>query len=136
MKTMFFDSDVMLDVTLRREPFYLSALNLFEFCHQENIEAVTSSVAFINTNYFLRKLAPATRWTSLKRLRSILSIIEVNEGMIDMALKHEKLDFEDAVQYYAAVNAKVDFIITRNIKDYKHSTIPVLTAEQFLRTLS
>ncbi len=52
-----------------------------------------------------------------------------------MALKSGIDDFEDAVQYYAAKSAHVDFIITRNIKDYKESTIPVLTAEQFLRTL-
>ena len=136
MKKIFIDSDVMLDVTLRREPFYLYALNLFEFCHQENVNAVTSSVAFINTNYFLKKLAPDTRWTSLKRLRGILSIVEVTEPMIDMALKDEKSDFEDAVQYHAALTANADFIITRNIKDYKQATIPVLTAEQFLRTLS
>ena len=135
MKKIFFDSDIMLDVTLRREQFYLTALNLFEHCHQQNIEVVTTSVAFINTNYFLRKLAPATRWNSLKRLRSVLSIIDVTEAMIDMALKDEHVDFEDAVQYYAAMSANVDFIITRNIKDYKQSTIPVLTAEQFLRTL-
>jgi len=136
VKKIFFDSDIMLDVTLRREQFYLPALNLFEVCHQQNIAAVTSSVAFINTNYFLRKQAPATRWGSLQRLRSLLSIIDVTEAMIDMALKEEHADFEDAVQYYAALTANVDAIITRNIKDYKHATIPVLTAEQFLRTLS
>jgi hypothetical protein len=44
-------------------------------------------------------------------------------------------DFEDAVQYYAAISAKADAIITRNTKDYKHASIPVLTAEQFLKTL-
>lgn len=136
MKKIFFYSDIMLDVTLRREQFYLSALNLFELCHKQKITAVTSSTAFINTNYFLRKLAPANRWTSLQRLRSVLSIIDVTEAMIDMALKDEQADFEDAVQYYAAMSARVDFIITRNIKDYKQATIPVLTAEQFLRTLN
>ncbi|MGY3214441.1 type II toxin-antitoxin system VapC family toxin [Mucilaginibacter sp. HD30] len=136
MKKFFFDSDIMLDVTLRREPFFIPALNLFEFCNKQRFEMVTSSVAFINTNYFLRKIAPETRWKSLQRLRSILSIIDTTEAMIDMALQDEKADFEDAVQYHAALKANVDFIITRNIKDYKQATIPVLTAEQFLRTLS
>ena len=68
-------------------------------------------------------------------LRSITSIIEVGELIIDSALKSRLNDFEDAVQYYTAKSAKADFIITRNIKDYKQSTIPVFTAEQFLRTL-
>ncbi|NNU34883.1 hypothetical protein HK413_14015 [Mucilaginibacter sp. S1162] len=97
--------------------------------------AVTSSVAFVNTNYFLSKFASSTRLHSLQRLRSVISIIEVNEVVIDLALKSNFSDFEDAVQYYAARSANVDFIITRNIKDYKDANIPVLTAEQFLRTL-
>ena len=58
-------------------------------------------------------------------LRSITSIIEVGEQIIDLALKSTLNDLEDAVQYYTAKSAKADFIIARNIKDYKHATIPV-----------
>ncbi len=135
MKKVFIDSDVMLDVSLHREPFYLSALNLMELGYKSHFKAVTSSIAFINTSYFLNKLTPLTRVQSLKRLRSVISIIEVNGATIDFALNSDFSDFEDAVQYYTAVSANADVIITRNIKDYQQSTIPVLTAEQFLRTL-
>lgn len=135
MKRLFFDSDVMLDITLMREPFCLPAINLIELCYQNRFEAYTSSVAFVNTNYFLDKFAAATRLQSLQRLRSAISIIEVNEKTIDLALNSDFTDFEDAIQFYAASHAGIDVIITRNTKDYKESTIPVLTAEQFLRTL-
>ena len=135
MKKLFLDSDIMLDAGLRRNPFYISAINLLELCHQSQIQCVASSNAFINTYYFMRKFAPATAMASLKNLRSILSITEVNERIVDLALNSNFSDFEDAVQYYAALSANADAIITRNIKDYKRSTIPVLTAEQFLRTL-
>jgi predicted nucleic acid-binding protein len=135
VKRLFFDSDVMLDITLMREPFCLPAINLIELCYQNRFEAYTSSVAFVNTNYFLDKFAAATRLQSLQRLRSAISIIEVNEKTIDLALNSDFTDFEDAIQFYAASHAGIDVIITRNTKDYKESTIPVLTAEQFLRTL-
>lgn len=125
----------MLDITLMREPFCLPAINLIELCYQNRFEAYTSSVAFVNTNYFLDKFAAATRLQSLQRLRSAISIIEVNEKTIDLALNSDFTDFEDAIQFYAASHAGIDVIITRNTKDYKESTIPVLTAEQFLRTL-
>jgi predicted nucleic acid-binding protein len=118
-----------------REPFCLPAINLIELCYQNRFEAYTSSVAFVNTNYFLDKFAAATRLQSLQRLRSAISIIEVNEKTIDLALNSDFTDFEDAIQFYAASHAGIDVIITRNTKDYKESTIPVLTAEQFLRTL-
>ena len=135
MKKLFFDSDIMLDISLMREPFCLPAINLAELCYQKRFRAFTSAVAFVNVNYFLSKLAPKTRLPSLQRLRSIISIIEVDEKIIDLALSSDFIDFEDAVQFYAAKSSGIEAIITRNIKDYKESKIPVLTAEEFLKTL-
>jgi predicted nucleic acid-binding protein len=135
VKKIFFDSDVLLDAALRREPFYLSSINLLELCNGSNFKAVTSANAFLNTYYFLAKLTPLTKIQSLKRLRNIVSIADVNEKMVDLAFGSNFIDFEDAVQFYAAKATNADFIITRNIKDYKQSDIPVFTAEQFLKTL-
>lgn len=135
MKVIFIDSDVMLDASLQRPLFGLPAINLLELCFHSQFKAVTTPVAFVNANYFLHKFAPLTRSQALKRLRSVISILDVNETIIDLALNSNFSDFEDAVQYYAAINGKCDTIITRNTKDYKQSTIPVLTAEQFLRTI-
>lgn len=135
MRKIFIDSDIMLDATLRREPFCLYALNLLELCYESRLKAITSPTAFINTHYFLNKFSPLTKMESLKRLRSIVSIAEVNETIIDLAFNSTFTDFEDAVQFYTAKSAGADIIVTRNIKDYKHSTIPILTAEQFLKTL-
>jgi predicted nucleic acid-binding protein len=136
VKRLFIDSDILLDLSLRRNPFYIPALNLLNLCYQSSsVEAATSSIAFINVSYFLKKLAPATKTEALKRIRTVVSIIEVRQETIDFALNSNFSDFEDAVQYYAALSGKTNVIITRNIKDYKQSTIPVLTAEQFLRTL-
>ena len=135
MKKIFIDSDVMLDLCLQREPFFLPALNLFELCYESKFKASTSAIAFINTYYFLNKFAPLNKTESLKRLRSVVSIIEVNQNIIDLSLTSDFSDFEDGIQFYAAKSAGMEIIITRNIKDYKQSTIPVLTAEQFLRTL-
>ena len=41
-------------------------------------------------------------------------------------------DFEDAVQYYSAVQAKSECLITRNKSDFKVDALPVLTPEEFL----
>jgi hypothetical protein len=100
-----------------------------------NIHAATSSIAFMNVHYFLDKFDRPRKMQLLNVLRSIVGIIEVGEDIIDLALGSNFSDFEDAVQYYAALSLKAEVIITRNIKDYKQSSIPVLTAEQFLKTL-
>lgn len=65
----------------------------------------------------------------------IFDILSLEADNIQHALQSTFTDFEDAVQYDIAKNNDCDTIITRNIKDYKHSAIPVLTAEQFLRTV-
>lgn len=135
MKTVFLDSDILLDATLKRPGFILPALNIINLVQNKQLEALTSSVVFVNVHYFLDRYDKANKFTLLKQLRGILSIINVDQDIIDLALKSGVDDFEDAVQYYAAKSAGADAIITRNIKDYKESTIPVLTAEQFLRTL-
>ena len=135
MKNIFLDSDVILDVLLKRTGFYLPAANLLAVARQNNLQLFTSSVVFVNVNYFLEKFDRVNRVALLKGLRSIISIIEVGGAVIDKALESDLTDFEDAIQYYAALSAKADVIITRNIKDYKNTTIPVLTAEQFLNTL-
>lgn len=135
MIKIFLDSDIILDALLRRDPFYLSAANIMALMYHKQIRVVTSSVVFVNVHYFLNKSIPANKMLLLKELRNSIAIINVGENIIDQALNSEFSDFEDAVQYFAAKSIKADFIITRNTKDYKHSTIPVLTAEQFLRTL-
>ena len=135
IEKIFFDSDIMLDVTLKRQPFYKSSANALENCRGTSFKAVTSSIAFINTHYFLNKFARSTKYQSLKGLRSVISIIEVDEKIIDLALNSSFSDFEDSVQFYAAKSAAAETILTRNIKDYKESSIKVLTPEQFLRTL-
>jgi predicted nucleic acid-binding protein len=135
VKKAFLDSDIILDALLERSGFDVPAMNILNLAYQGQLKIATSVVVLVNVNYFLEKYDRANRADLLKRLRSVISIIEIGERIIDLALESDFLDFEDAVQFYAAKTAKADVIITRNIKDHKQSTIPVLTAAQFLKAL-
>lgn len=135
MKKVFLDSDIILDALLKRPEFILASKNIFELAYKKQIDIFTSSVAFVNVHYFLNKFDRHNKFRILKYFRSTISITNVDEKIIDMALNSGIDDFEDAVQYYSAKSAHADYIITRNVKDYKHSNIPVLTAEQFLSKL-
>ena len=135
MKKVFIDSDIILDALLKRPDFDTEAMNLLALLYQNTIEGMTSSIAFMNVHYFLNKFDRPNALSLLKHVRSIIHLIKTGETEIDLALKSNFSDFEDAVQYYTAISANADMIITRNLKDYKQSTIPVLTAGQFLRTL-
>jgi predicted nucleic acid-binding protein len=60
---------------------------------------------------------------------------ETRQKVIDLSLVSDFKDFEDAVQYYSAIQVKADCIITRNKSDYAGDKISVLTPEEFLALL-
>ena len=133
MKRIFIDSDVLLDALLKRPEFSLAAMNILSLSNGMNL--YTSSVVFVNVHYFLDKFERQSKFLLLRKLRRAIRIVNVDEKIIDSALSSGVNDFEDAVQHFAALSARCEIIITRNLKDYKHSSIPVLTPEQFLQTL-
>lgn len=68
----------------------------------------------------------------LEKVRIVFHVAAVDERVIDFSLTSNFRDFEDAVQYYSAVQAKADCLITRNKVDFKADILPVLTPEEFL----
>ncbi len=135
-KRLFLDSDVLLDMFLKREPFFFYTQILLVEGEKRKLEINTSSLVIANINYVLRKqVGQITARENIKALVKSINILPFESDIIDLALVSNIADFEDAIQYFIAQKHNCDLIITRNIKDYKESTIPVLTAEQFLRTL-
>ena len=135
-KHLYVDSDVLLDLILLREPFFGYTQLLLHESETNKIDISTSSLVFANMNYILtKKIGTSKAKESLRALRALVNILPFESDAIDWALSSQFTDFEDAIQYHIANKWGADVIITRNVKDYKQATIPVLTAEQFLRTL-
>jgi predicted nucleic acid-binding protein len=68
----------------------------------------------------------------LNKLLVYVDILSVDSDIIRLALNSIFKDFEDAVQYYTSIKNNLDIILTRNIKDYKSTDIPVMTPDEFL----
>ena len=135
-KRLFLDSDVLLDMFLKREPFFFHTQILLIECIKRNIELRTSSLVTANIVYVLRKqIGILKAKQNLKNLFNSAKVLPFEFDAIETAISSDITDFEDAIQFHIAQKHNCDAIITRNIKDYKNSTIPVLTAEQFLNTL-
>ena len=136
-KTLFIDSDILLDLLLKREPFYLYTQALLFESNKRNIQLKTSALVISNVHYVLSKFNGSI--ISKKRLKELIQTIKVlslESNIIDEALDSSFSDFEDAIQYLIAKRYNCDGIITRNTKDFKNSDIPVFKPEQFLRTLN
>ncbi|RPH99997.1 MAG: PIN domain-containing protein [Calditrichaeota bacterium] len=133
---IFIDSDIILDVLSKREPFYDSAAALFALIEKGKLKGYTSPIVFSNVHYVLRKrVSKQITIASLRYLKSLIHILPVDKKVIELALDSEFNDFEDAIQYFCAEQNGVNYIITRNKIDYENAEITILTAKEFLSML-
>lgn len=137
MTRVLIDTDVVMDFFLDREPFATHSAKILELCLNKKIKGHVTSVIIANLYYLLRKVSAHQKVTeSLKELVGFIDILSIDKRVILTALESNFKDFEDALQNYAAESSgKIDFIITRNIKDYKKSAIGVLSPSEFLKQL-
>lgn len=132
---LFVDSDIILDLLARREPHYIHAARLFTLIDHKIVIAYTSPLIFANLHYLLKKFTSNTSaLKNLRKFKTLINILPIDEKVIEQALNSEFNDFEDAIQYFTAINNGITLIITRNKSDYKRSKINTANAEEFLRT--
>lgn len=136
-KVLFVDSDVILDVLEKREQFYEYSAQILSLGDEKKVKLVTTSLVFANIYYLLRKhLGIEKAKESLRKLRIIVDVISVNAKEVDLALNSEISDFEDALQYFTTLYSKIEFIITRNVCDYKNPKLIVQTPQQYIEGLN
>ena len=136
-KVLFIDSDVILDVLERREHFYEYSAQILSLGDEKKVKLVTTSLVFANVYYLLRKhLGIKKAKECLRKLRVIVDVVSVNAKEVDLALNSELSDFEDALQYFTALDSKIEFIITRNVRDYKNPRLIVQTPQQYIEGLA
>ncbi|MBK7968518.1 MAG: PIN domain-containing protein [Bacteroidetes bacterium] len=134
MAKVFVDTDIILDLLAGREPYYQYAAKLFSLADSGKLEICVSSLTFSNLNYILSKqFSVAQARKKLLTFKTLVTVLSVNEKVVDLALNADFKDFEDALQYFTATEFKVTTLLTRNLKDYKKAEIAVLSAEQYLK---
>lgn len=136
MTKILIDTDVILDFFFDREPFSENAAKILSLCESKEITGFVTPVIISNVYYLLRQTAKHEKVIEkLKLLVSITEVLVIDKASIVEALNSEFKDFEDALQNYSAeLNKEIDLIITRNTKDYKNSSLGVMTPEGYLKT--
>ena len=133
---IFVDNDVILDVLLKRESFEYSR-ELLTLIEQKQVKAFTSPIIFTNSFYIITKVRNKSKaWAALKKIRLLLNASNVTEKIVDLALASDFLDFEDAIQYYAALEQKVDYIVTRNKKHFISKQVPIITPAEYIALIN
>lgn len=135
MKGVFVDTDIVLDLLGNRKPFYRHAAELFSIADRSEIKIFVSSLSFSNLNYILSKQYSSIQARKiLMKFKTLVTVLSVSDKVVELALLSDFKDFEDALQYFTALENDVNILLTRNLKDYKTAEIPIMTAEQFLKS--
>ena len=135
MKTLF-DTNVILDVLLDREPFSNDAALLLSKVEQSEIIGFICATT-VTTIYYIVNKALGSQAAShhIQSLLSLFVIAPVNRMVLENAVASKFEDFEDAVLHEAACPAGAKYIVTRNIADFKNSKIPVFEPMEFINAL-
>lgn len=116
---VFIDTNIFLDYIQQRPEGWKEAETLFYLAIAGDIEMLVSDLTIANMRYITRKNIPLEQFYAvMKGLRRFYTIVPVGEVSVDEAYRIESKDFEDALQYFSAVQAGADCLVTRNLKDF------------------
>jgi len=133
---LFFDTNVLLDHLLDREPFANDATELWSMAERRQVVGCISAVSFNFVYYIVRHQANerAAR-RALRGLRDVFEIIEVDAQIIHQAIDSAFPDFEDAIQHACAVRAGATCLVTRDVAGFRKSEVPVVSPAAYLAGL-
>ncbi len=133
---LLIDGNIILDVLLKREPHYEDSAKIWKMCETDLAEGYVSALTFANLVYVMRKELDAEKINEvLKKMSLIFTFEDLNASDIGRAAEMQWDDFEDAIQAVTAKRIHADYIITRNVKDFKESEVIAFTPAEFLERL-
>lgn len=129
------DTNILLDFLLGREPYFSNADKIIKLCADKKVKGVIAAHSVPNMFYILRKdMSEEARREVLFYLCSILEVENIDSFKLRTALKNSAfIDLEDCLQSICAKKIMADYIVTRNVKDFKSSEVPPILPEDFLR---
>lgn len=128
----YIDTNILIDALLRRQPFHEKASALLNFALNNKISIYTSSHCIATLHYVCKKNINETDLRSIiSKFLEFIIIIPVDDNILKKSAKSQHKDFEDAIQILCAHQIKnLDGIITRNLKDFSSSEIPVFPPDE------
>ena len=131
---LMIDTNILLDVLVKREPFYEASREVLRLCEEKKVQGFLSASAATDIFYLVRRHLHSTN-SAYKCLGYVLDILKVltvtNEDVIHAYTKKAH-DFEDCLLAVCAASNKCDYIITRNKRDFEEFNIETLSPEELL----
>lgn len=130
---LLIDANVLLDVLQKRERYYRDSALIWKLCETEQAEGFVSSLTLANLFYVMRKELDAEKIEEIfQKLRLIFQFADLCVSDITRAVEMKWDDLEDAIQGVTAERIHADYIVTRNVRDFKKSRITAFTPTEYL----
>ena len=109
MSKLLIDTNIVLDLLAKREPFYESAAQVFTLADKQKLKLGVSSLTIANTNYVLSRLSSAKEAREiLRKFKILVQILELNEKIVELALNDDDFaDLEHIWPHHLLVNVNV-----------------------------
>jgi predicted nucleic acid-binding protein len=132
---LFIDTNVLLDVIAKRVQFLPDSSAIWSLAESGKVTGLIASISVTNIYYIVRRLADhRTAIKAMVELRGIFTFVACDGQVISQAIDARMPDFEDSVQYFSALHAGADVLVTRNPKHFPRSVVPVVTPTEYLAT--
>ena len=135
MKKVFLDTNVLIDYLARRGQFFQPAAQIVQLGQDRQCELLVSALSFATASFIMEshhKLPNEVIVQKFAQFVKMCNVTPVDSLIIDEAIASRFSDFEDAMQYFSAMRENIDYIVTRNKKDFKAAQIPVFEPQEFI----
>ena len=136
MKKILFDTNVVLDVLLDRQPYVEASAAVWASVETGNFEGMLAAHAVTAIHYLVRKeMGNAKARRIVSAILRVFGVAAVDGAVVQEALQLRFSDFEDAVTAAAARRAGCECIVTRDPKGFRGSPVRCLTPEAVMPLL-
>lgn len=130
---LLIDANIILDILLNRPMFVKDSSMIWKLCETQQMKGYISTLTYANIMYIMRKqLTPEQIQEIFCKLKLIFEFADFSPAVLERAVNMKWKDFEDAIQSATAESVHADYIITRNIKDFKQSKVMALMPSELL----
>ena len=131
------DTNIILDVLLEREPFFLNSKKVLSLCEEKRILGFISASTATDIFYLVRKALGSTdeAYTTLGHVLDIVKVLTVTNDDVNAAFLIKAKDFEDCLLATCAKSNKCDGLVTRNKKDFLDFGIPAFSPEEIVELI-
>lgn len=130
------DTNVILDVLCNRKDFVEDSAKIFKLCEVKKLAGHISALSIPNIVYIMRKELDEEKIREvIEKLSLVFEFVDLKGDDLKKASMLNFADYEDAVQSQQANRIKADYIVTRNIKDYKNSRVMAIKPTELLERI-